>query len=1650
MPKLTPHQIKRLVSLTATIALVIQTIVPGGLFSWPTGRALAATNSWDFTTSSNYTVGDDITIMDGYASIDLSFGTSTDNMDNLYDAVTDVVETATAGRVLAAVATEDSFPYSTDYGDTWSVPGGSPPDSNNLHFKLTKFTSGTYSGRILAGGLNSGAGLGATWYTTDAGDTWTAASTIADTTKVTAVQTFGDTVFAGTTGVKAGDGFIYSDASNGGDGPWTPAIILGVTGINDFALSDAGTRILAGLNNSPASGKVSVAYSDDGLSWTIASTVSGDSSVTAVIAIATDPVTGDIFATTNGNYILKSTDDGATWSEIAVAGAANAKIIYVDANGGIVVIKVTVIWRSLDGGTDFSTQTAGAVGSTLAAEGFIRMSNDAYLMGIADSGGQGDACSGGYITTAVTGNGTLYAVTNNTGTAFTSISAVADEYPTTSEGTDIKYRFSVTTKSGPWYYWDGSQWSASSAQSESNQLSDITSARWSRFLTDLDLTSGTFYFQAQLGLPQTTTNSAGYDSVILDTLTITYVNEPAGGGGPPPDITKLDKEPPHSKVGWILEDNGQLTPMPEHIYKSNFTIVAQATDNVKVRSVSLFWSKSKGGNYELWGQGVAETPMPGYWAWYFDTNGADGDGTYYFYSVATDYASPDNFIEILPKSEDWQYDASTTVTTDFPYIETTSPAEGAIKVGTLSSISVKFSRDMDRASVESAFSLLNSQGVAVDLGWRFVWPYLGFGGQSQRIIIYHSTPFEGTTNYTAYINPFIAKDENGSPLSQINPSETGAYNPWHFTTDVPQKPNLSNSNKSVAIYDADTPSLLKEDAEPGDYLLYTITISNTDELIADPTTLVDNIPAHTKYVGGSLQRRIWDDWGGFWIQMAPPPRPQSEFTVAYEESNDGIDNNGRVIGNGKVVINQPIEVSFMVRIDQPLPDNTTITNTAEINDGVNPTHYKTATVIVRSGSNWSDSYKEAENTNPNRTPGSAKVGDTLIYTIYIENSGNMDALGVTVTDRVPNYTGITGTPTGGLVYDPGTNSLSSQVGIDGWTGMVPAGGSHIFTFRVTVDEQPPANIGKLTNIGYIRDGSGDYALVKEITIVGSPPTTPPYILSPTQPKGGAKSVKLFSPIVITFSDSIKPATLSYTVSNESSVIYDSSKSSDWETTWSANQEGLKDAKVTIQPNKPWQTGHYYTVRVLDAIGTNDLHLSKNGDVPNNTWGFTAARPALYFIDKSVLSLKFGTVSAKITVKLGDWINFGDSQSGGEKQYAAYQVENPTGLSIKLYSASPTGAFDTDPDGKFDGSVISVLMPQGSDTIDFYYTDSAPTDFGTDGTLPFILPSVPYSRAGYLIYSEQRFFIVTADDNGLSDQIYFQTSHQTVPAGEISAPIQFEIRNRQGEQIDIKSGRQFLLETTSGAGEFYDQFKRTISQYAAWQGEDETKIYYLLTATEKAKRVIFYYMDTEPGTYSLTVNDKEMKIAVEGDGPAASQSQTMVIVPIDDQELEEEIIEELEEVKDETNRVLDRLEINPTETTVLPNGARTFKAVGYDTEGAEIKELKFSWYVIGGGGTILKKGLRKDNHSSTFTAGQLPGVYADTVLVATLYNGEIQAAMASVTVMDVVNYGGPGELPSTGPNGIQLLFMTLTLLSAVALAAVEHYEKTHFYEEAQPR
>ena len=805
---------------------------------------------------------------------------------------------------------------------------------------------------------------------------------------------------------------------------------------------------------------------------------------------------GTVYATTNTDYVLKSTDNGATFSRIAVTGSANAKVIYVTANGEVIVINDAVVFRSPDGGTDFNAQNTAVYNSISSADAIIRMSNDSFLMAVTEANGtDGNAYTGRFPYTAIADN--LY-ITNKTGVDFTEVSAFSDSYAATSEASGIQYQ--ISNNGTTWYYWDGSGWAPAGSNSANSNTAATTNTNISFF--DNDIGTGTFYFRAYLDLPNTKTYSDIPDnSLSLDSVSITYVNEPDDGDGGGGGGGDTDTEPPTSQVVGILNDNGQLVSMPDLIYKSAFTIVAEAHDNVGVEQVELLFARGKPSQFNNWGRGIKDSPAPGYWSWSFDSKnrqkGGKGDGTYYFYSLATDKA---NNLEIIPK-DPWlsgqQYDAKTTINTQLPYVEHTSPYNGETKVGVESSITVRFSWDMDRASVESAFSLFSGQGAGggngIDLGWSFNWrrpdPNMGGWGklQNQIVTIRHNIPFNTSTDYTAFINPFIAKDVNGMPLD--NSGTQGVPNPWHFTTDMPQKPNLSNSHKDVLIYDQDT-FLPKDTATPGDYLYYTVTITNSDSMVADLTTLLDKIPDHTKYVDGSLRVRYL---GGVWIQMEPPPPPrESRFNAWYEESDDGIIGNGQIRGQGSIVTGKPVYIDFMVKIDAPLANGTVITNTAEISDGVNPTHYKSVSVTVKSSSNWANSRKEAQNNNSSRTPGTAKVGDTLTYTIYVENSGDMDATDVVVIDQVPACTSITGSPTGGLVYNPTTNLLT-------WSGAIAAGASQTFTFQVDVDGQPPND--KITNTTTITDEVGQYAMVKEITIIPDD-STPPYIVPPTQPKGG--------------------------------------------------------------------------------------------------------------------------------------------------------------------------------------------------------------------------------------------------------------------------------------------------------------------------------------------------------------------------------------------------------------------------------------------------------------------------------------------------------------------------------------------------------------------
>ena len=926
--------------------------------------------------------------------------------------------------------------------------------------------------------------------------------------------------------------------------------------------------------------------------------------------------------------------------------------------------------------------------------------------------------------------------------------------------------------------------------------------------------------------------------------------------------------------------------------------------------------------------------------------------------------------------------AETIIQSPEAHILLTSPLPGEQQVSVTPSIKVVFDQTMDRALTQQAFSVVRTDGQPMDIVWSSVWSDL------DRTVVF--TPalggvLEYLTEYEAMIDTLIAQTIKGAPLV------TGAVpNPWRFVTTKELAPDLSTSEVIVD----------KELAEAGDFLTYAVYIKNTSEEVDADVSFTNLIPRHTTY--------------GWYV-----------FGAIYD-----IDSNS-IIWDGIVGARQTKTIIFLVQIDNPTPNGTIIIDEAVIDDGINNPWLRYAKTLVQPEIDWETSFKEDENTNPDRPPHTAHPGDTLDYTVLVENTGSIEAINVFVNDLIPfRTTYIENSATGGFVYDEDKNQLS-------WFGDIPPDENKEFTFKVLISELKnlfPPEDDIIINEAVILDTDDNFSVQSSTTVIidesegGGPNPHNPYLID-VDPAVDETSVKLYTPITLTFSDIIIPSSLSYTVSVNDREIDTNN--------WQIDQTEPSSV-IIIHPDKPLASGTEYTMQITDAFDTQGQHLKQNGPIEDNTWSFTTVRPTLYFTNQAILNLQAGTVSDLITVKLGDWTNYNDPESIAPI-YAPYQVEDNAGMIIKLWSTSKTGRFDRAVNGGFTSNSIEILMPHNYNFINFYYTDSVVT-------FPIIYKMVTYAPyTDYLVYAGFR-PVVTTIDGAMpgQNQIYFTTDAQSVPANRLSNPIRFEIRSPEGHIVPIDAGTTFLLSTSSTNGIFFNKFKLPLDQYATYQTNGETKLYYLLSVPEDTLQATMYYQDSVPGSYVITVDEyygiNISNIIIADNGttmPADGASQIINILPIEDQDIDLE--KELEIVEDDTGRKLAYLVINPKDVSVLPGGFTSFSTKGYEADGKEIKELVFGWYVIADGGSIAKTGT----NTATFTAGYILGTYYNTVIVAAYYNGEIKYTTATVRITDIVGYGGPGQLPSTGPNSIQWLFIGLILLSAVALAMVEHYEKTHF-------
>jgi uncharacterized repeat protein (TIGR01451 family) len=207
----------------------------------------------------------------------------------------------------------------------------------------------------------------------------------------------------------------------------------------------------------------------------------------------------------------------------------------------------------------------------------------------------------------------------------------------------------------------------------------------------------------------------------------------------------------------------------------------------------------------------------------------------------------------------------------------------------------------------------------------------------------------------------------------------------------------------------------------GDFLTYTAMVNNSGPASASGVTLSDTLPAGTTFDAA------WPSQG---ICSGQPGSP--DVTCVF----------------GDIPAGSGASVSVQVRISAT---GGSLTNTASVSGSFqdpNPWNNSatvTSQVLPAETERWC---------SITATPDPVKVGETLTYTIPVENRGPSTATGVKVTDRLPPEVSFLSVSSGQgtCAFDPASSTVTCS------PGEMPVGRGIIVTIKVRLDTYPVGGI----------------------------------------------------------------------------------------------------------------------------------------------------------------------------------------------------------------------------------------------------------------------------------------------------------------------------------------------------------------------------------------------------------------------------------------------------------------------------------------------------------------------------------------------------------------------------------------------------------------
>jgi uncharacterized repeat protein (TIGR01451 family) len=337
-----------------------------------------------------------------------------------------------------------------------------------------------------------------------------------------------------------------------------------------------------------------------------------------------------------------------------------------------------------------------------------------------------------------------------------------------------------------------------------------------------------------------------------------------------------------------------------------------------------------------------------------------------------------------------------------------------------------------------------------------------------------SAPNVATITFTVVVSPAVP---NGTVISNqgfVSAVASGIIDqpsddpdtpiPDDPTRDIVGNLPLLYATKTVALsFDQGTLGVV----DPGDRLLYTITVQNSAATPATGVVLTDGVPANTTYFADSTRLNG--------LPVGQPDGGVSPLASGIDISSSDLTPPLPGAGAGTISPGEAAVLQFELVVNLGTPAGTLITNQAVVNsvevpnlltdgDG-NPANGPQPTVVVVGAVQQLAITKQVTVVGG----GPALAGATLDYVVTVTNIAPLPALSVVITDTLP---------AGQLVYVAGSgtmNGLAAGVSVVGQTitadyaatyGALAPGGVIVLRFRAVLNPGL-ANGTVVTNTGVV-------------------------------------------------------------------------------------------------------------------------------------------------------------------------------------------------------------------------------------------------------------------------------------------------------------------------------------------------------------------------------------------------------------------------------------------------------------------------------------------------------------------------------------------------------------------------------------------------------